>query len=88
MGDESRGEQHHQQCRFGEKCHEHFAAGDWQLLPAATLVLVGKLLLAGAGLALLETVSAKMRIFRAPEFLGMAFLLGVLGMLTHFLLER
>ncbi len=64
------------------------AAGDWQLLPAATLVLVGKLLLAGAGLALLETVSAKMRIFRAPEFLGMAFLLGVLGMLTHFLLER
>jgi formate hydrogenlyase subunit 4 len=64
------------------------AAGDWQLLPAATLVLVGKLLLAGAGLAALETVSAKMRIFRAPEFLGMAFLLGVLGMLTHFLLER
>jgi formate hydrogenlyase subunit 4 len=54
----------------------------------ATFVLVGKLLLAGAGLALLETVSAKMRIFRAPEFLGMAFLLGVLGMLTHFLLER
>ncbi len=64
------------------------AAGDWQLLPAATLVLVAKLLLAGAGLALLETVSAKMRIFRAPEFLGMAFLLAVLGMLTHFLLER
>ena len=64
------------------------AAGDWQLLPTATLVLVGKLLLAGAGLALLETVSAKMRIFRAPEFLGMAFLLAVLGMLTHFLLER
>ncbi len=64
------------------------AAGDWQLLPAATLVLVVKLLLAGAALALLETVSAKMRIFRAPEFLGMAFLLAVLGMLTHFLLER
>lgn len=64
------------------------AAGDWRLLPVATLVLVAKLLLAGAGLAVLETVSAKMRIFRAPEFLGMAFLLGVLGMLTHFLLER
>jgi len=32
-------------------------------------------------------VSAKMRIFRVPEFLGMAFLLAVLGMLTHFLLE-
>ena len=44
-----------------------------------------KLALAGAGLALLEMVSAKMRIFRAPEFLGMAFMLAVLGMLTHFL---
>ena len=64
------------------------AAGSWPLLPVATLVLAAKLLVAGGGLALLETVSAKMRIFRAPEFLGMAFLLGVLGMLTHFLLER
>ena len=44
--------------------------------------------LGGAGLALLETVSAKLRIFRAPEFLGMAFMLAVLGILTHFLLER
>ncbi len=35
----------------------------------------------------LEMVSAKMRIFRVPEFLGMAFMLAVLGMLTHFLLE-
>jgi formate hydrogenlyase subunit 4 len=64
------------------------AAGDWRLLPVATAALIAKLLVAGAGLAVLETVSAKMRIFRAPEFLGMAFLLGVLGMLTHFLLER
>jgi D-alanyl-lipoteichoic acid acyltransferase DltB (MBOAT superfamily) len=39
-------------------------------------------------LALLETISAKVRLFRAPEFLGTAFLLGVLGMLIHFLLER
>jgi stalled ribosome rescue protein Dom34 len=46
-----------------------------------------KLIVAGAGLALLETVSAKMRIFRAPEFLATAFLLAVLGMLIHFLLE-
>jgi formate hydrogenlyase subunit 4 len=63
-------------------------AGDWAWLPAAVLVLVVKLAIAGAGLALLETVSAKMRIFRAPEFLGTAFLLATLGMLTHFLLER
>jgi formate hydrogenlyase subunit 4 len=35
---------------------------------------------------LLETSLAKMRIFRAPEFLGTAFLLAVLGLLIHFLL--
>jgi len=64
------------------------AAGDWVGLPIALGALVVKLALAGAGLALLETVSAKMRIFRAPEFLGTAFLLATLGMLTHFLLER
>ena len=46
-----------------------------------------KLGAAGAGLALLETLSAKMRIFRAPEFLAMAFLLAVLAMLTRALLE-
>ena len=57
-------------------------------LPIALGALVLKLALAGAGLALLETVSAKMRIFRAPEFLGTAFLFATLGMLTHFLLER
>ena len=37
-------------------------------------------------LALIETLSAKMRIFRAPEFLGTAFLLAVLAMLVHLLL--
>ena len=64
------------------------AAGDWVGLPIALGALVVKLAVAGVGLALLETVSAKMRIFRAPEFLGTAFMLATLGMLTHFLLER
>ena len=63
-------------------------AGDWYAAPFALPALLLKLLCAGAGLALLEMVSAKMRIFRAPEFLGTAFLLGVLGMLIHGLLER
>jgi formate hydrogenlyase subunit 4 len=63
-------------------------AGDWAAMPVALAALVVKLLAAGAGLALLETVSAKMRIFRAPEFLGTAFMLATLGMLIHFLLER
>ena len=63
-------------------------AGDWTGLLIALVILVAKLALAGAGLAALETVSAKMRIFRAPEFLGTAFLLATLGMLIHFLLEQ
>jgi len=66
--------------------HGIAAVGDWAGLPLALALLVPKLMLAGAGLALLETVSAKMRIFRAPEFLGTAFLLAVLGLLIHFLL--
>jgi len=60
--------------------------GHWAGLPLAIVILLLKLMLAGAGLALLEAVTAKMRIFRAPEFLGTAFLLAVLGLLIHFLL--
>lgn len=48
--------------------------------------LVAKLTVAGAALALIETFSAKLRIFRAPEYLAMAFLLAVLGLLVHLLL--
>jgi formate hydrogenlyase subunit 4 len=51
------------------------------------LPLLGlKLLVAGVALALLETVSAKLRVFRAPEFLATAFLFAVLGLLVHLLL--
>ncbi len=62
-------------------------AGNWPMVPLAVGALAAKLAAAGAGLALLETVSAKMRIFRAPEFLGMAFMLAVLGMLTLILVQ-
>ena len=48
--------------------------------------LVAKLAVGGFLLALLETLSAKMRIFRVPEFLATAFLLAVIGMLVHLLL--
>ena len=58
--------------------------------PAALLlsipVLIAKLAAAGVWLALLETVSAKLRVFRAPEFLATAFMFAVLGMLVHLLL--
>jgi formate hydrogenlyase subunit 4 len=63
-------------------------AGNWRMLPLALVALAAKLMAAGIGLALIETVSAKLRIFRAPEFLGIAFMLAVLGMLSHLLLER
>ena len=53
---------------------------------AAAPALVAKLAVGGALLALIETLSAKLRIFRAPEFLGTAFLLAVLGMLVNLLL--
>jgi formate hydrogenlyase subunit 4 len=64
------------------------AAGsnDWMAILGAVPALIAKLLVGGFALALIETLSAKMRIFRAPEFLGTAFLLAVLAMLVHLLL--
>lgn len=54
-----------------------FAAGGaaWALKMAA----------AGLLLAVFETVIAKMRVFRVPEFLGAALMLGLLGTLLLFL---
>ena len=62
-------------------------AGDWAAIPAALGALTVKLAAAGTGLALIETLLAKMRIFLVAEFLSTAFLLAVLGMLTHFLVH-
>jgi len=55
-------------------------------LLASIPVLAAKLVAAGGVLALIETVSAKLRVFRAPEFLATAFLFAVLGLLVHLLL--
>lgn len=63
------------------------ATGDGPLQILVSIpVLALKLALAGAGLALIETLSAKLRVFRAPEFLATAFLFAVLGLLVHLLL--
>ena len=56
-------------------------------LLASVPLLAVKLLVCGAALALIETLSAKLRVFRAPEFLATAFLFAVLGMLVHLLLR-
>jgi formate hydrogenlyase subunit 4 len=65
----------------------------WELAapnaPAAALAIgaaayVGKLAVAGFLLALFETSIAKMRVFRVPEFLGAALMLGLLATLLRF----
>jgi formate hydrogenlyase subunit 4 len=63
-------------------------SGDWLGIILALPALLLKLAVGGAALALIEMLSAKMRIFRAPEFLGSAFLFAVLAMLVHVLLEN
>jgi formate hydrogenlyase subunit 4 len=62
--------------------------GDWLGLVLALPAFAAKLAVGGAALAAIEMVNAKMRIFRAPEFLGTAFMLAVLALLVHVLLER
>jgi len=49
--------------------------------------IVLKLAALGAALAVAETVLAKMRVFRVPAFLNLALLLGLLGLLSHVILE-
>ncbi len=61
------------------------ATGPAALFSAVTVLAV-KLACAGFGLAVIETVSAKLRVFRAPEFLATAFLFAVLGLLAYLLL--
>ena len=56
------------------------------LLSALAGVLI-KLAFMGAGLAVVETVLAKMRLFRVPVFLILAFMLAFMGMFSHILLE-
>jgi formate hydrogenlyase subunit 4 len=56
-------------------------------LAFATLTVTGKLLIWGLILAVSETVQAKMRLFRAPHYLGLAFILTLLGMMSHIILE-
>jgi formate hydrogenlyase subunit 4 len=56
-------------------------------LPASFVILLGKLAIAGTVVVLIETGLAKMRLFRLTEFLGAAFLLATLGMLSFFILE-
>jgi formate hydrogenlyase subunit 4 len=56
-------------------------------LPALALGITAyivKLAVGGVLLALFETSIAKMRVFRVPEFLGAALMLGLLATLLRF----
>ncbi|HEX9812923.1 MAG TPA: NADH-quinone oxidoreductase subunit H [Burkholderiales bacterium] len=56
-------------------------------LGVGVFAVAAKLAVLGVLLVVWETVLAKMRLFRVPQFLGFAFLLALLGMLTHIVLE-
>jgi formate hydrogenlyase subunit 4 len=51
------------------------------------VAVTAKLMLLAVILVVWETVLAKMRLFRAPQFLGFALMLSLLAMLTHVVLE-
>jgi formate hydrogenlyase subunit 4 len=53
-------------------------------LAIGVIVYLGKLMAGGFLLAVFETAIAKMRVFRVPEFLGVALMLGLLGTLLLF----
>lgn len=59
----------------------------WSALGDALLSIVAKLMLLALFLALSETLFAKMRLFRVQEYLSFAYLLGLLGLLSHIILE-
>ncbi len=64
-------------------------ARDFNAVSLTIGVIAGtaKVMLLAMLLVVWETVLAKIRLFRAPQFLGFAFLLALLGMLTSVVLE-
>jgi len=60
---------------------------DPQDMAIGAAAVVGKMLFLAVLLAVAETMQAKMRLFRAPQYLGLAFIFSLLGMLSHIILE-
>jgi formate hydrogenlyase subunit 4 len=52
--------------------------------PLSLAFYIGKLAVGGVMLGVFEVSIAKMRVFRVPDFLGAALMLGLLGMLLLF----
>src|SRR5690606_23093185 len=73
-------------------CNLFFPWGIAQTLDVASLLIAGvllciKLIILGAVLAVAESLIAKMRFFKAPVFLAVAFTLALVGMLSFVMLE-
>ncbi|GAB1235366.1 respiratory chain complex I subunit 1 family protein [Ferrigenium sp. UT5] len=62
----------------------HYSA---EAMALGAVAVTAKVMLLAVVLVAWETVLAKMRLFRVPQFLGFAFLMGLLGMLTSIVLE-
>jgi formate hydrogenlyase subunit 4 len=56
-------------------------------LAIGLVAITAKLTVLGIALAVSETVLAKMRLFRVPEYLNLALLLALLGLFSHVILE-
>ena len=56
----------------------------WAAYAIAVAVYLAKLAVGGILLAIFETSIAKMRVFRVPQFLGAALMLGLLATLLRF----
>ena len=56
-------------------------------IAVAVAAITGKTMLLGIVLAAAETGIAKMRLFRVPQFLGLAFILSLIGILSYIILE-
>jgi formate hydrogenlyase subunit 4 len=56
----------------------------WERYPIGMVGYLAKLAIGGALLGVFEVSIAKMRVFRVPNFLGAAFMLGLLGVLLLF----
>lgn len=57
------------------------ATAGWLALPLGALLIVAKLAVGGLALGAMETVVVKIRIFRAPDLLAVAFALAVFGLM-------
>ena len=60
------------------------AGAGWGALALGAAAYASKLALGGVALAIFETATAKMRVFRVPNFLGAALMLALLGSLLLF----